>query len=179
MKANIFTNASVYVGTYGKYNNGSISGKWLDLTDYGNKEEFEKACGELHKDESDPEFMFQDFQYIPDTLVSESWISPKVWDLIEMAKGLDDTEAEAFETFINIFGYDLDEDDPAELLEGFRERYQGEYDSEQEFAHELAGECCPEIETSPFGMYFDYGAFCRDLFLTDYTFDGGFVFRTA
>src|SRR5690349_16831915 len=52
----------VYVGTYAKYNNGSIAGAWLDLEDYADKDSFLAACAELHKDEDDPEFMFQDFE---------------------------------------------------------------------------------------------------------------------
>ena len=32
--------SKVYVGTYSKYNNGSIQGDWLDLEDYNNKAEF-------------------------------------------------------------------------------------------------------------------------------------------
>jgi antirestriction protein len=47
----------VYVGTYGKYNTGSIKGAWLNLADYADKEAFLTACTELHKDESDPELM--------------------------------------------------------------------------------------------------------------------------
>ena len=50
-----------YVGTYGKYNEGSLEGKWLDLEDYTSYEEFCDACKELHKDEKDPEFMIQDW----------------------------------------------------------------------------------------------------------------------
>ena len=45
---------SVYVGTYSKYNRDSIGGAWLDLKDYGDKDEFMKACQELHADEYDP-----------------------------------------------------------------------------------------------------------------------------
>ena len=52
------TTPSIYVGTYAKYNNGSIFGAWLDLTEYDDAEDFYKACAELHKDEQDPEFMF-------------------------------------------------------------------------------------------------------------------------
>ena len=63
--------ASVYVGTYGKYNGGSIAGKWLKLSKYESKNEFLQACRRLHKDESDPEFMFQDFENIPDSMVEE------------------------------------------------------------------------------------------------------------
>ena len=62
---------------YRKYNEGSLYGKWLSLSDYADKEEFYKACAELHKDERDPEFMFQDYENIPDSLVGECWISEK------------------------------------------------------------------------------------------------------
>ena len=59
---NILDEVKIYVGTYAKYNNGSIFGEWLTLGDYSDLEEFYEACRELHKDEEDPEFMFQDFE---------------------------------------------------------------------------------------------------------------------
>ena len=34
MDAVTLSEARVYVGTYNKYNNGSLFGKWLDLSDY-------------------------------------------------------------------------------------------------------------------------------------------------
>ena len=49
MEAKVLSEAKVYVGTYVKYNNGSLSGAWLDLSDYSDKEEFYEACRELHK----------------------------------------------------------------------------------------------------------------------------------
>ncbi len=45
--------SKVYVGTQKKYNNASLGGGWLDLTDYSDKEEFIQACLELHEDEED------------------------------------------------------------------------------------------------------------------------------
>jgi antirestriction protein len=63
---------ALYVGTYAKYNNGSIAGKWLYLEDYADTTAFLKACEELHKDESDPELMFQDFEGFPKEFYSES-----------------------------------------------------------------------------------------------------------
>ena len=51
MEATTLSAARVYVGTYGKYNAGSLFGEWLDLSDYSDKEEFYDACRELHKDE--------------------------------------------------------------------------------------------------------------------------------
>ena len=49
MEAKVLSEAKVYVGTYAKYNNGSLSGAWLDLSDYSDKEEFYEACRELHR----------------------------------------------------------------------------------------------------------------------------------
>ena len=74
----------IYVGTYAKYNSGSITGKWFDLSDFSDEDEFAEACKELHKDESDPEFMFQDFEGIPDGLASESSLTPEFWEWNEL-----------------------------------------------------------------------------------------------
>ena len=81
METATLSEASVYVGTYGKYNNGSLFGAWLDLSDYADKEEFYEACRELHKDEEDAEFMFQDWENVPEGLIGESWISENFFTL--------------------------------------------------------------------------------------------------
>ena len=65
------TKPRLYVGTYAKYNNGSIAGEWVDLEQFDNAEDFYKYCKKLHKDEHDPEFMFQDFQDWPDGVESD------------------------------------------------------------------------------------------------------------
>ncbi|MCQ2199109.1 MAG: antirestriction protein ArdA [Paludibacteraceae bacterium] len=70
----------VYVGTYEKYNNGSLFGKWLDLADFEDKADFYRACLELHNDEEDPELMFQDWEDIPDEMIGECWISDELWN---------------------------------------------------------------------------------------------------
>ena len=79
-------NAAVYVGTYRKYNEGSIEGKWLHLADYTTKRKFIAACRELHSDEHDPEFMYQDVAAIPESMYSESHISDEVWHIINSLK---------------------------------------------------------------------------------------------
>jgi len=55
---------AVYVGTYGKYNNGSIAGAWVNLIGH-DKDSFDALCRELHRDEMDPEIMLQDFEIFP------------------------------------------------------------------------------------------------------------------
>lgn len=71
---------AVYVGTYHQYNGGSIFGKWFDLTDFDDEDEFYDACRALHAAEDDPEFMFQDWEGIPSQFASESSVK---WAFIE------------------------------------------------------------------------------------------------
>lgn len=76
----------LYVGTYAKYNSGSLFGAWLDLDKYANADEFKAACRRLHHDERDPEFMFQDVETDPgcdwqDGLYSESSLPREYWSL--------------------------------------------------------------------------------------------------
>lgn len=74
----------IYVGTYAKYNNGSIKGGWLDPEDYSDKADFITACLELHKDETDPELMFQDYEDFPKKYYGESHIDPELWDWLAL-----------------------------------------------------------------------------------------------
>lgn len=177
METATLSEARVYVGTYGKYNNGSLFGAWLDLSDYADKEEFYEACRELHKDEEDAEFMFQDYENIPENLISESWISGNFFTLRDAVENLNETEQEAFFVWCNYKGYDLGEKDADDLVRDFWDEYQGQYDDEEDFAYQIVEECydLPEFAKT----YFDYEKFARDLFICDYWFDDGFVFRAA
>ena len=86
-------NPAIYVGTYGKYNSGSISGAWLKLRDYKTSEEFYTAAKKLHSNEHDPELMFQDYEDIPEAFISESFINPVIFDLIHWDNQSIDLEA--------------------------------------------------------------------------------------
>ena len=146
------TTPRIYVGTYAKYNNGSIEGKWLDLEDYTDKESFYEACAELHNDESDPEYMFQDHEGIPEGMVSESHIDEKVWEWLQ----LDDDDRELLMVYQEHIREDAD-------IEEARDAYDGQYDSEQDWAYEYVESTgmlseCPEHLRN----YFDYESFARD-----------------
>lgn len=155
----------IYVGTYQKYNEGSLFGKWIPLDHYIDKQEFITACKLLHKDESDPELMFQDYEGLPSAMVGESYIDDAVWDLMSH-----EADLEAKTAFVELYGsWDTDK---------FEEAFQGAYDSEIEFTYQLVDNCgtldgMPEF----LQQYFDYEAFNRDLFISDYTYIDGFVFR--
>lgn len=57
---------AVYVGTWHKYNSGSLYGLWVDVDTFEDADEFLKFCRAIHADEEDPELMFQDTCNIPE-----------------------------------------------------------------------------------------------------------------
>lgn len=128
--------AQVYVGTYAKYNNGNLYGKWIDLTDYSDSEEFYQACKELHADEADPEFMFQDTSFDPELdvvcekFVSECRIEPELWEAFEL------DEEELLKVSAVWDEYD-DSLSISEALKKARDAYLGHYSSLEEYVEEL------------------------------------------
>jgi len=161
-------NPSIYVGTYAKYNNGSLFGKWLDLTEYSDCAEFYEACAELHKGESDPEFMFQDWENIPDQYISESGISQEYWDYLETIEG-SYLDAEVFEAAADL-------DISVDMVE---ELYQGEYNSDSDFAYDMAeqlGYLDKDVSWPYTCIDWDYAA--REL-MYDYGESSGHYFRTS
>ena len=170
--------ARIYVGTYAKYNEGSIFGKWMDLSDYSDSEEFYDACRELHSDEEDPELMFQDWEYIPDSLIGESWLANNIFEIIEAVGNLSETHQEAFGVWLNYMSSDIANEDINGLIESFEDDYQGEYSSEEDYAYQVIDECYPDLPEFA-KTYFDYEKFARDLFIGDYYYENGFVFRRS
>ncbi|MEC4094988.1 antirestriction protein ArdA [Myroides odoratimimus] len=167
--------SKVYVGTYAKYNNGSIKGQWIELSNFSSLDEFYEFCAELHSDETDPEFMFQDWENIPSELISESSLSENIFSIIEKVSDLEYNTLEAFSAWISIGNHNIASDDIDSLYEGFEDDYLGDYNSEEDFAYQIAEEC---YDLSDFAKtYFDYESFARDLFMGDYTYESGHVFR--
>ena len=170
-----FSQAAIYVGTYGKYNAGSLFGKWFDLSDFADKDEFLEACAELHKDESDPEFMFQDRENIPEELVSERGGSDIFFELRDKVENMDEDTQEAFSAWLDYESRDLSKVDADDLVRKFSDEYIGKYDEEEDYAREVIEQC---YDLSDFVLnYFDYAAFAHDLFCSDYKHCDGFVFR--
>ncbi|MEQ3219786.1 antirestriction protein ArdA [Butyricimonas virosa] len=169
--------AKIYMGTYKKYNEGSIEGEWLELSEYSDKEEFLEACGDLHSDEEDPEFMFQDWENIPNALIGESWLSEKFFELRDKIEDMEESESEAFMAWLDYHVNNINKEDLDDLVTKFSDDYCGQYASEEDFAVELVDDCytLPEFAKT----YFDYEKFARDLFTCDYNYIDGFVFRNC
>lgn len=146
------TKARIYVGTYAKYNGGSIKGAWLDLEDYADKDAFLEACRELHKDEADPELMFQDYEGFPKALYSESSVADAIWEWLE----LDEEDRELLAVYQDHVNGDAD-------IERARDAFMGKYDSESDWAAQWLDDT-GSLNDVPEHLrnYIDFEAYARD-----------------
>ena len=162
---------AVYIGTYRKYNEGSLFGVWLDITKFEDYDEFISVCKFLHRDETDPELMAQDFECFPESLYCESIMGEDTFNKIKEYGELDDDKKEAYMIY-------LDGGLGKEDIESFQDAYMGKYDSEEDYAYQLINECYDiEKMMGSLSSYMDYAAVARDLFISDYYFEDGHVFR--
>jgi antirestriction protein len=171
----------IYVGTYGKYNDGSLFWKWFGLSSYADTKDFYKDCYEYHRNEflssgCRPELMFQDWENIPDFLISESRLHEDTFRYFEITDEMSEERAQAFEIYCSsIVSWPSNGNDLDETVQEFEESYQGYFggsmkDAEIEFAYQYI-EDTGMLSDVPESLerYFDYKAFARDLFLEGYS----------
>lgn len=161
----------IYVSTYRKYSEGSLQGEWLDLEDYDSYEEFMEACRELHADEKDPEFMFQDADSnVPDWAWSESGVSEHLWGYLE----LDEEDRAKFNFLIEHRGEDVEDvfDKISDVI-----FYEGM--SLAEVAEELVDEGVYGEVSESLKYYIDFEKLGNDLSYDDYyeTSEGVFFYN--
>ena len=167
--------AKIYVGTYHKYNCGSIEGAWVDVTNL-NETEFLEKCREIHKDEQDPEFMFQDWEcnHLLDSYVDEMGIDSEFWEIKE---ALDNSnyDLDTLSAYKSIFG----EIDFKDCEDKFFGHFEG-YNINAEFGMHILEEM-GELEQVPTHLryYIDAEAYGRDLLINDFTEFEGYVFRNC
>lgn len=155
---NDYLRVGVYVGTYGKYNDGYIDGKWMFPADYDTLDDFIDACYELHSDEERDqiELMFQDCENLPRHLYDEFNFSEEAFDY---AKYIDENPRMSGAATVYVDNYwQWKESD-------FKDRYYGEFDSLGDFAYRFISDFGGGIEEAirhPEG-YFAYEDFGRDI----------------
>lgn len=162
---------SVYCGTYGKYNGGSLYGQWIDLTTFGGDyDEFITYCQALHADEPDPELMFQDYENFPEEWYDECPSEADFDHIIEYTELCENWDKEAVDAYISLHG-EIDADD-------FRDKYIGKWDSEEDYSEYIVSELYNLRDIpSLIASNIDYKGIARELFMQDYDFEDGYVFR--
>ena len=151
---------AVYVGTYHKYNCGSLRGMWVDVTSFDTYAEFQNFCRAIHCDEEDPEIMIQDFQNCGNDFRSEffeeqdfEWTN-LYWELCERAG------VEAVEDFLEFF------DDSQ--LEEFDEKFIGNFSNPTEFACYWVEMTGKQDEIEKLLPWLDYSGMAENMFAYDF-----------
>ncbi len=184
------TTAKLFVTDYASYNAGLqfVCGQWYDLEDYNDASELYDAITEhynneadeqvkelFNKDEneeieiSDLELMFTDFEGFPDSLYSESLNESELNEIIEFSN-LDEEEREKIDAFVNCFGGDI-----KQALEKYEDAFAGQYDSDEDFAQDMAEQTGINLNQGwPFNCI-DWEQAAREL-MFDYHCDNGFYF---
>lgn len=160
-------NACVYVGTYHKYNCGSLDGAWVDLESFNDEDELMEFLYRLHADEAEPEFMVQDYMNFPRRFYSESMNENDFAELYEWLN-LDEEEREMCKEYWS----EIDEKASVEAIKD-KLVYSGDSD---EYFDELADEALSDYNVPTFlQCCFDYGRW-REMCGYDYSVTRNFVF---
>ena len=160
-------NACVYVGTYNKYNCGSLDGAWVDLESFHNQRELMRFLYRLHADEAEPEFMIQDYMNFPRRFYSEAM---NEHDFAELFKwlNLDEEEREMCAEYWSEY-------DESASVERIKDSlvYSG---NSNDYFDELADEALSDYKVPDFLQFcFDYEKW-REMCKYDYIATRNFVF---
>lgn len=167
------TEAKIFVTDYASYNNGNQfkHGHWIDLSEYSDIESLNDYLN-VHFEQAgivDPEIMITDFEGFPEKFYSESFDSKLMEELFEYLELLNDSSnPEAMQAYINA-GYDASD---------FDEAYAGEYDSDADFAQDMAEQLgCIDTKASWPQTCIDWEWAAREL-MYDYFEVDGYYFRS-
>ena len=174
----------IYVASLSDYNAGILHGVWIDFDTCLNADEVWEAIRAMllnsptTEREGLPaeEWAIHDYEGFGGIEVSEYESISALWEAHGLLSDLDDPEA-----FFDWLSYET----KAEISEvtesniaAFRDAYRGWYRSKEEFAEELIEELGLLSHADELlSRYFDYEAFARDLFMSDYYMtENGYVF---
>jgi antirestriction protein len=110
------------------------------------------ACRELHKDEADPELMFQDFEGFPRAYYSESSVSDELFDWLEM----DEHDRELLEVY-------LENIDQSGTLVDAQDAFVGQGETIAQWAEQYL-EDCGDLQNVPENLryHIDFDSWARD-----------------
>jgi antirestriction protein len=155
-----------------------LAGDWVNLSQFSDFEEFQEFINELHSDEDDPEFMYQDFEcpelFKSMELISECHISENIFDVIEALEAAY-LDIEVYSAYASHTGFSGDIED---LISAAEEAYQGEFESDEDFAQNMA-EDLGLIQDRPAWPHYciDWEYAAREL-MYDYFEESGYYFRS-
>lgn len=153
IRAGLGDGPAVYIACLASYNNGTLYGAWLNLSECTDADDIQEGIGWILSHSPAPgaeEWAMHDHQDLPGFLTRSEW--PCWADVIEYLDILDgircDDEASAYRYLCDDAGQVLSRDQVAE-------QYLGTYSSEEDFARETAEEQGLDVD-HPLSCYIDW-----------------------
>ncbi len=111
---------------------------------------------------------------IPSGWVSDYYLSREIFDLNKETEDFSEEELNALFAYIKIRNIRPEQHEMYELVENFRDSYEGDFPDKKDFIYYLVEEYgYPE----DMELYFDYDQYATTLFINDYVYYDGHVFR--
>lgn len=164
MKTETQTEIKVWIGSLAAYNAGGLIGEWFEVEEDQEAADFwqnvKSRISEIgFRGMSDHELL--DELDVFDTDGLPSYLDLFQWDRVQEFIKLDDHDRAIASAIIDA-GFNRDDESLDDLLS---EHYHGCYRSEKDYAEQYVHECYDfDAVEFPFGQYFDYEMFTRDLF---------------
>lgn len=149
----------IYVACLRAYNAGILHGRWIDATQDADDimADITAMLAESPADGDCEEWAIHDHEGFEGVNIGEY---DRIETVAELA-GLVEEYGEPFAAYYNHVGGDVDGVQ-------FEDAYAGEYDSEEAFAEEIAGDGYSTDDLGRLANYIDWGRYARDLFMGDY-----------
>lgn len=113
--------AEIFVDTVFSVESGAGGGTWFHVADYATMSELLTDCADWFSDEAHPEYVYTDWNGIPDSLIKRTWLCPNLFE-IRNALGLLDRESIGpFVRWCRSHGHDLRTDDPLMLVTRYQD----------------------------------------------------------
>lgn len=163
----------VWVGCLACYNGGGLVGEWVDAiaADEVTVESLHSSANVVTEPwDVHEELWCMDHENFHGLLSGEC--SPmEAQRIAEIMESFTDGPIEALGAYVSWSGASLED-----AVRDFSDHYNGEWDSEKDFAYSLADDMGFDAGSSWPGSYIDWDAATRDLFM-DYAYIDGYVFR--
>lgn len=157
----------IYLTNLGKYNEGELVGKWLDLP--FTEEEYENTLKEIGINEEYEEMFITDYENEYDITNSECSNIEELNALFERIDNLYDYEKETLKAVLEVEGVNY-LDDINDIIDDLDNYTFYENRTLLDVAYKLADEqmACSGLQDNWVSRYFDYEAFARDLSFEGY-----------
>lgn len=142
------------------YVEGILRFEWLDLEECQTAEEISKFISQFLGKRSKETGQLHEEWFVTDY---EEFVNLGEYpNLEEMEKAIKLSLEHGWEAVDKYYGYN-------QQLDDFEEAYNGIWESEEDFAYELAQDIYSKEQLGVLDIYIDWEKFARDLFIGDYT----------